>query len=495
MTAINRGQGTTDSEKYLVKLADRTFLDLWSYPNLYIDKMVGGQGKELCDLLVVCGPHVIIFSDKSIKWPDKVSTDIAWRRWYKRAIYKSVGQINGAARWLIEHPDRIFLDKKCTKRLPLPLPPADEMQMHGVVVARGAGTASRKYFDGGTGSLFVMGDIQGNDHFEGTKIRPLVVGDVNPDGLFVHVLDDGSLDIVLEELDTISDLTDYLSKKEQLLRSDQLISADGEEDLVGYFMTHMVSEDEHGFCRPDRVFTDPRKNRQYLARKKADEISYLWDNLIRAFTENMLAGTTLTPEGQNLEISILEEGVRYMALEPRFRRRKMGEGIADALGKSRGQDRFVRAFIPPEHVRDSDTGFFFLTVAVPDFEIEGGYEGYRKVRQSLLEVYALSFLHRHQHLKRIVGISTEPPAAKGAESRGSSEDLILAEAPEWSEQLVRDLMANQEGYGIMQDGNYREYAIGGQEWPDVKEQIPTPNMNRQRCRVMAAIKRWIRNRT
>jgi hypothetical protein len=74
MKKIVRGSGTTPSEKYLAKLADKTFLNLWSYPNLFIDKMEGGTsvGKELCDLLVVCGDDIIIFSDKSIEWQKTV---------------------------------------------------------------------------------------------------------------------------------------------------------------------------------------------------------------------------------------------------------------------------------------------------------------------------------------------------------------------------------------------------------------------------------------
>ena len=70
--AVVRGSGVTPSERYLASLAEKSFLDLWSYPNVYIDKKASptGEGKELCDLLVVCGDHVLIFSDKSIGWPE-----------------------------------------------------------------------------------------------------------------------------------------------------------------------------------------------------------------------------------------------------------------------------------------------------------------------------------------------------------------------------------------------------------------------------------------
>ncbi len=72
-------QGKTPSERYLARLARKTFLNLWSYPNVYIDKKQNGRGvgKELCDLLVVCGDHVLIFSDKHISWPE--TDDVEWR--------------------------------------------------------------------------------------------------------------------------------------------------------------------------------------------------------------------------------------------------------------------------------------------------------------------------------------------------------------------------------------------------------------------------------
>ena len=49
MEAIEKGTGFTDSEKFVSQLADRAFLRLWSYPNVFIDKKRSGKGdgKEL----------------------------------------------------------------------------------------------------------------------------------------------------------------------------------------------------------------------------------------------------------------------------------------------------------------------------------------------------------------------------------------------------------------------------------------------------------------
>lgn len=46
-TIIEKSDGITDAEKYLNELSEKTFLSLWSYPNLYTD-----QNKKMKHLLV-----------------------------------------------------------------------------------------------------------------------------------------------------------------------------------------------------------------------------------------------------------------------------------------------------------------------------------------------------------------------------------------------------------------------------------------------------------
>ncbi|ECY1325769.1 TPA: hypothetical protein MZP54_004707, partial [Salmonella enterica] len=73
MKEIVKQDGFNESEKYLADLCSKTFLSLWSYPNVYTDegkKSDNSDGKELCDLLVVFNQHVIIFSDKDIGFKD-----------------------------------------------------------------------------------------------------------------------------------------------------------------------------------------------------------------------------------------------------------------------------------------------------------------------------------------------------------------------------------------------------------------------------------------
>ncbi|EJC3370364.1 hypothetical protein MYW81_004598, partial [Salmonella enterica] len=116
MKEIVKQDGFNESEKYLADLCSKTFLSLWSYPNVYTDegkKSDNSDGKELCDLLVVFNQHVIIFSDKDIGFKDTGNIEVDWGRWVKRAVLKSANQLYGAENWIRERSNRIYLDPKC----------------------------------------------------------------------------------------------------------------------------------------------------------------------------------------------------------------------------------------------------------------------------------------------------------------------------------------------------------------------------------------------
>jgi hypothetical protein len=60
---IVRSEGVTETERYLKRLCDRSFLSLWSYSGVFRDqgRTDGkGDGKEVADLLVVFENHIII---------------------------------------------------------------------------------------------------------------------------------------------------------------------------------------------------------------------------------------------------------------------------------------------------------------------------------------------------------------------------------------------------------------------------------------------------
>jgi hypothetical protein len=197
---IPRSEAVTESERYLRRLCERTFLSLWSYPGMFRNQgnASGGDGKDLCDVLVVFENDIIIFSDKDCAFPDSGDLQVDWQRWLRRAVFDSANQAWGAERWIRQHPDRLFLDRSCTIPFPLNLPRPADARFHSVVVAHNV-NARCKQEPGGTGSLRIDSHWGGrrNSTSNGRKLAPFVVGPLNEDKPFVHLLADRTLEIVL----------------------------------------------------------------------------------------------------------------------------------------------------------------------------------------------------------------------------------------------------------------------------------------------------------
>ena len=280
MSLIEKSSGVTESERRLAQLAEGSFLSLWCYSNLFRDQgqKSNGDGKEICDLLVVFGDDIIIFSDKSCAFPNK-SPDLDWRRWLRKAVFEAAEQAYGAERWILQFPHRIFLDKKCTLRFPVPLPPQDRTRVHRVVVALNAAERCKAFFGRGNGSLKVRPDVIGKSHLG----HPFTIGQLDPARGYVHVLDPFALDVVMREVNTASDFVDYLTKKERAITAGTFIEADGEEELVAYYSTHwdahgnhdLVSEAGGAPLEVASIWNGLERNAKYLAKKRADVPSYL----------------------------------------------------------------------------------------------------------------------------------------------------------------------------------------------------------------------------
>lgn len=499
---IVRATGSTPSERYLAELAERSFLNLWSYPNPHRSQKLGGagDGKELCDLLVVCDPHVIVFSEKEIRWTDK-AVDVAWPRWFRKAVDAAATQLRGAERWINEFPDRIFLDPSCETPFPLEFPPAERRRLHRVVVARGAAAACKKHFGGGMGTLVVKPDLKGAAHVDASSASffPFAIGDIDPESDFVHVFDEVALDIVMQELDTITDFTDYLDKRARFLRSGNLEMAGGEEDLLAFYAIRINDDGDHDFTPPDghtwkeagpvRIgagnFAKYVSNPQYQAKKAADEVSYIWDSLIETFTEHMLNGTSIVLPGFRFSLTESEIAVRHMALRGRYMRRSHGKAIMGALEIGQRQQVFFRAMLAARTSRFNETGFFFMTLKYMDWmEEKGGYEHYRLFRSHYLQTYAQALLMKFDYLQRVIGIAMEPPN----QGRGASEDIIYGEQQAWTPEQRAENKKDAERLGIMQ--SLVERPVRSTEFPEIAERPrrgpPPPRGNRKQRRAMAA---------
>lgn len=483
-------EGTTPSERYLAQLCQRCFLSLWSYPNLYTDesRRGSGDGRELCDLLIVFGDDVLIFSDKHIEFSDSGKLDVNWKRWLRRAVMKSADQLHGAEKWLRKYPNRIYLDRKCTKPFPLPLPPPERACYHRIAVTRGSRDACARYYsDQGTSSLRISSDTQ--------SPLPFTIGRVQPDKPYVHVLDEFTLDAILHELDTIYDLVAYLRKKEKLLtNASRIIVATGEEQLLAIYLTNLNAEGDHDIVLPHDAMTadgimfdegfweDMVRNPQYAAKKQADQVSYAWDRLIEQFIKYA------SPRTVGIEIdtgpSYMERALRIMAGEPRLRRRQLGDALIDAIRTSSGKRlaRFVASNDYP------DIAYIFLVL--PNKE-KLPYDEYRQYRVALLWAYCKVAKLRAPHAKHIVGIAVDSP---DSERPGGSEDLVYLDVHDWTADHAAEARNLQQELGLLHDNNVRFRSTNTAEYPMTyttephKAAAPKPRtpLNRAQRRALAA---------
>jgi hypothetical protein len=469
--------GVTPSEQYLDRLCKRSFLSLWSYPNLYRDqgrKNDKGDGKELADHLIIFNEHIIIFSDKSCAFPDSGDVELDWSRWYRRSIEKSAEQASGTERWLLQHPDRIFLDRECTKPLPISIEPG--CRIHKIVIALNASERCKKFFgNSGSGSLVLSANVEG-----GTK--PFHVGNISKSNGFVHILDDVTLDIVLGELDTITDFTDYLSRKEALFRS-RLCMAAGEEELLAYYLTHTNRDKQHDF-EIDKTFdaayfdegswSSVRTNPLYIERKAADRQSYAWDEIIEKFSRNVLAGTLAS--GNDRPISDHERGLRVLASEGRHVRRNLAKALFDLLGttpKDSNKMRMVLSKQIPERA-------YVLLIAGQ----ETSHPDYREKRADLLSAYCYVAKADSPGLMDIVGISTEP-----ADYDSRSEDLFYLDARKWDDDAQKEALELKKNTGLMTKLTKTQYH--DKEYPRKKASVQArTNRNKKRNALKEQRNKW-----
>ena len=476
---VVKAEGSTDSERYLAKLADKSFLNLWSYPNPYRDQRQGskGDGKELCDLLVVCGRHIIIFSEKTIKWPSG-DTKTAWRRWAKRAIRDSASQTKGAERWISEFPKRIYLDRPCKKPFPISLPLADDRQVHRVVIANGSAQACKKEFPGTSGSLKIVPSVVGPNHWsdQDDRLQPFTVGDIDPHESFVHVFNESALDIVMEELDTISDFTNYLTKKAEFIRSGKLSEVHGEENLLAYYVIRTNIMGDHDFVVENESIPISINHMQYgwfvasyqyRARKNANKVSYQWDRIIEVFSENMFNEIPTIPEDSEPNFQNYELCLRYMALVSRLNRRAYSKAFAEAVGKGKNEEFFIRILGDSRKLKDSETVFFILMYKyLGRTKKKGGYKEYRSFRAKIAMLYSRGLLIKFPNLKRVIGIALNPVDQSQERSEKPIYGIVYAEQSEWSAETRSTILKACEVLGILK--RTKEKHLQEQEFPDVR---------------------------
>ena len=377
------------AEQFVFQVCKRSFLSLWSYL-----KPSGKNNKELCDILIVCEPDIIIVSVKEVKVTKSKDITTNWKRWNRRAVEDSVKQIYGAERWIKSASNVVRRDG--TKGLAFPK--KEEQRIHRVAVALGRGE-----------------DV------------PIFYGDFGKG--FVHVLDEISFNIILQELDTISDFINYLSEKERfytvgketpfLAGEENLIALylhSGKKLPVNYDIVHIEGESWDSFT----------KKPEYLRKKEEDKISYLWDDVIEDIAKDVLKGDLEFSRSPDDGEAIL----RTMAQENRFSRRLLGKSFAEFIALS--SKNILRARMVP-----GPSGILYVFLAIPH-TIE------RKYR--IAELGTRCFVARglNQDFNTVIGIATEQSKL----GVGHSFDLYYLHKPDWTEKDQAHMEGIQKDCGF-----------------------------------------------
>jgi hypothetical protein len=438
-------KGVTGAERYLAKLCKRSFLSLWSYPRVFRNQgrpQGKGDGKELCDLLVVFDNHIIIFSDKDCRFNDVGDLDLAWSRWFKKTVQKSAEQVWGAERWIKNFPNRLFLDSQCLIPFPIDLPDPAKAIFHRIVVAHDVSRVCRERL-GGSGSLVLDSSLSGEAHVN----MPFTIGQIDPEKGYVHVFDDTTLNIVMSTLDTITDFAAYLTKKERFLTGDRVVHAAGEEELLAAYLLKRNESNEHDFIIDghDDVLSFPEglwesfvRSPHRQAQIESDRISYSWDKLIEEFALHAMTGTHHFSSGEPL--NELERVFRCLAREPRTRRRLLATSFHEIRERSMTSSGAWDACV----MQPTNPGYPHYV-----FMLLKGKEGltdeeYRKIRTNLLRGYCGVTKLRFPKATDIIGIASE-----AGFPLQPSADFTYLDASHWSMADEASARKIQNRFGLL----------------------------------------------
>lgn len=379
-----------EAETLVYEICRRSFLSLWSYMN----PRKKPYGKELCDVLVVCEPDVIIFSVKQIRLTNSGDPEIDAQRWRRKAVNESCKQIYGAERTLRQSTCVVRNDSS----IGLDLPKAAEIRIHKVAVALG-----------------------------GKRKVGLPFGDFGKG--FVHVMDEPSFLTLLKELDTISDFVSYLTGKEGFCGGKARVQFDGpEENLLAAYLHggRNLPQNADVIVVGDGLWKEFVEKEEYKRKQEADKDSYVWDRLVERFAQDSLKGQLeFAPSPSNTE-----RAIRQMALENRFARRLLGKSFKEFLDNShRIGARMMK----------SPSGVVYVFLASP-------HGTPREARKAELGNRCFVARGLNPECPHVVGIATE----RYEKGKGFSLDLCNSFKPNWSaaDQRLMEQMQKDLGYFV-----------------------------------------------
>lgn len=383
------------AEEFVFELAENTFLTDWCYPNPLLP-----NGKELCDLLVVFDDVLIIWQIKDLKLDEN-------NNYSTGEVKKNMQQLLTAKNRLLLHKMPIELDNP---RRGKELFDASKIKQTYLISA-------------------LLGD--GEDYFSFMEKQK---------GNQIHTFTRKFTELVLNELNTIADFTDYLNAKEnQLSKISKILLNGEEEELLAYYLMNQRNFEEVSKASfaifEEGMWNDIKQKPEFIAKKKEDEISKGWDELI----EDVHRGK--------------HEGYEYVARElarpNRFERRMLAKAFFDAhvlADKETIHTTFRRI------AKSNEVTYCFVFVK-DDVD--------RETRRNMLSQICFVARGLYKDNKKVIGVATEMKFRPTC-----SYDYCFINLPNWGEEEEKKKAEIQAKNGFF--NNPKQKLVHEDEYPVLK---------------------------
>ncbi|WKL50470.1 hypothetical protein Q1W71_12015 [Flavobacterium pectinovorum] len=285
-----------EGENFVTKLAETSYLKYWCYPN---PMDMGGDKKEICDLLILFFDTAIIISVKNY------NVNGNYERFLKRVVEKSSKQLFGAQRKLFSSKEIVLQhilqgDRK--------FEPNDYKHIFKITVSVGEDFENYDFID--------------HDQVKGT----------------VNIFNRQTFEAIIFEFDTIKDLTEYLIAREELLIANKGLCCNcNEKDLIAQYLMN-AREFPEELLKDFENFTKSLQgkwqryhaNKDVILKKIEEENSYFIDRLVKTDVLPLENGELLAKE--------------FMTMS-RFERRIMANSLFELVNKYEGnQDVLARRY-------------------------------------------------------------------------------------------------------------------------------------------------------
>lgn len=377
------------AEEFVNSLSTQAYLKYWCYPNP-ID--IDGDKKEICDLLILFFDTTIIISVKNYDLKGN------YERFKKKVIEKSSKQLFGAERKLFQsnRPIKISHPEKGEEIFN----PDNYKNIYRITVSAGEDFENYEFID--------------NKEGKGS----------------VTIFNKETFEIIIQELDTIKDLVEYLESREDLLLKNIGTKCNcNEKDLLSHFLMNkrefskeLTNEFEKETKSLKNKWDSYLQNKSVFIKKLEDEKSYFIDELIKNDVLKLPSGELLAKELMTLS---------------RFERRIIAQNLFEIVEQNEGKaDFLVRRF-----TEYSGMGFLFIY-----YPIERTQEEIDFILQKAQELYAY-----YHNSSRIVLLA----ASKGLKQW----KFGLFQASELNEEIENYLQELAKTFGWFQNEKRTERVI------------------------------------